>query len=424
MIHQDSLNAVRASRFSKSFVKPLYESFCFANIPTLVSGALSGDGSHKLTSAVMEGYGKPFRNVVVFLIDAFGWRFYEQYRESSAFLRRFEKDGRELVLTSQFPSTTSAHVTTMHTGLPVGKSGVFEWYYYDPTVDDIVMPLLFSFGRDRKRRNSLLDAGITAETILPAGTFYQRLAAQGVRSMVFQNREYAESPYSQAVLKGAQIVPVSSFQHSLDGLVDDLERAQGSNYYFVYCDNFDAALHHHGPGSAEAHREVTQILEALERSFMQRMSGRTRDTLVLVTADHGQVEIDPGTTFYVDRAFEGFQDLMRTGARGNLLAPGGSPRDFFIYVKQERLAEAHELLSRELEGRAEVRLVSELVESGLFGPTPEKRLLDRVSNLVVLPYPGHSVWWSGGGVYDNQFWGHHGGLTPQEMEIPLAALEI
>lgn len=82
--------------------------------------------------------------VVLLFVDAFGWRFYERFQDAP-FIKRMEKQGRIEKLTSEFPSTTAAHVTTLHTGLPVGMTGVHEWYYYEPKVDRIIAPLLFSF---------------------------------------------------------------------------------------------------------------------------------------------------------------------------------------------------------------------------------------------------------------------------------------
>jgi predicted AlkP superfamily pyrophosphatase or phosphodiesterase len=69
--------------------------------------------------------------VVLFFIDAFGWRFFEKFQDAP-FLKRMAKQGSIEKITSQFPSTTAAHVTTIHTGLPVGESGVYEWFYYEP----------------------------------------------------------------------------------------------------------------------------------------------------------------------------------------------------------------------------------------------------------------------------------------------------
>ena len=82
--------------------------------------------------------------MVLFLVDAFGWRFFERFQDA-AFIQRMAKHGRIEKLISQFPSTTAAHVTTIHTGWPVGQSGVYEWYYYEPQLDAIIAPLLFSF---------------------------------------------------------------------------------------------------------------------------------------------------------------------------------------------------------------------------------------------------------------------------------------
>jgi hypothetical protein len=45
-------------------------------------------------------------------------------------------------------------------------------------------------------------------------------------------------------------------------------------------------------------------------------------------------------------------------------------------------------------------------------------MLSRLGNLVILPYEQESVWWYEKG-FEQKHYGHHGGLTPQEAEIPL-----
>src|ERR687891_552512 len=81
--------------------------------------------------------------VGVILLDAFGRRFLERHAEHP-FLRRLEVTE----LSTQFPSTTTAHVTTMHTGRPLGEHGLYEWNVYEPALDAIVTPLRFSFAGD------------------------------------------------------------------------------------------------------------------------------------------------------------------------------------------------------------------------------------------------------------------------------------
>ncbi len=39
----------------------------------------------------------------------------------------------------------------------------------------------------------------------------------------------------------------------------------------------------------------------------------------------------------------------------------------------------------------------------------------RLGDLLVLPYPGHFVWWREAGVVENRFHGHHGGLSTEEL---------
>jgi hypothetical protein len=50
-----------------------------------------------------------------------------------------------------------------------------------------------------------------------------------------------------------------------------------------------------------------------------------------------------------------------------------------------------------------------------------ERFRARVGNLVVLPYARQGVWWQETGHADSKA-SSHGGLTPQEMDIPLFVL--
>jgi hypothetical protein len=47
-----------------------------------------------------------------------------------------------------------------------------------------------------------------------------------------------------------------------------------------------------------------------------------------------------------------------------------------------------------------------------------------VGNLVILPYRYESVWWYEKDKFEMKFRGHHGGLTPQEMETILYSYEV
>jgi len=183
----------------------------------------------------------------------------------------------------------------------------------------------------------------------------------------------------------------------------------------------------HGPRRPQSHADLEATLDLIERWLQRDILGRFRNTLLMIIADHGQVETNPKTTLYLDQApgFEKLRPLLRTNRRGEILAPAGSCRDFFVHAHEEHLDEAQERLSRIVGERGEVRRVDEMIEQGYFGPEPvSETFRARVGNLVVLAYPGESVYWWGDGRFKQKYYGHHGGLTPQEMEIPLLLLPL
>jgi hypothetical protein len=316
-------------------------------------------------------------------------------------------------------------VTTIHTGLPVGQNGVYEWQYYEPQLDAIIAPLLFSFA-GTKERDTLKPTGMEPKKLFPNRTIYQDLQQHGVKSYLFQHREYTPSTYSDIVFQGAEVRPYKTLPEALVNMRALLAQPRPASYFFLYYDRLDGICHKYGPNSPQLEAEIDTFLTIMERLFWRQLKGSLKNTLFMLTADHGQVEVDPQTTIYLNRSpqFSGFEGYIKTNRKGELLAPAGSPRDMFLHLKAERLDEAQAFLAERLAGKAEVCRVHELIEQGFFGPLPVSPIfLSRVGNLVILPYRNESVWWYEKDKFEQKHYGHHGGLTQEEMEIPLLVIE-
>jgi hypothetical protein len=106
------------------------------------------------------------------------------------------------------------------------------------------------------------------------------------------------------------------------------------------------------------------------------------------------------------------------------MVPAGSSRDMFLYIKEGLLDEAKGLLDERLEGRAEVVKAKTLIDEGYFGSVISSEFLGRVGDLVILPYRYESVWWYEKDKFEQKYHGQHGGLTQEEMLVPLIMFEL
>jgi predicted AlkP superfamily pyrophosphatase or phosphodiesterase len=394
-------------------VRPAYGGRSFADIPATVVRLLTG-GRGGLAPEILGSLDRRWTRVVVVVADGFGWSVAERHADHP-FLRRVAAEGRLSPLTSQFPSTTSAHMTTLHTGVPVGESGIYEWFQYEPALDRMIAPLLFSYAGD-DRRETLQGSGLDPAAVYPRETIYERLAAAEVAAHAVQHAAIADTTFSRAMLRGAAVRPFTAD----DGWVAETAAA-GPGYTVAYVDDVDAVGHEHGPDSDAHAAAATGVLDGL--ATLADLLAAGGETLLLVTADHGQVCVHPATTVYVNERLPGLVRHLRGGDDGRPLAPAGSARDLFLHVLPGHLDDVEWLLEDLLGETAEVRPTHELMDEGVFGAAGP-RLRERIGEVVVLPKPGESVWWREPGRFDMHFRGHHGGLSPDEMLIPLVALPL
>jgi hypothetical protein len=420
MLNEKSLQAVKKSCFSHCFVKPLYESYCFSRISDTIVQLLTGRSLRPLPVDVVGGRWERPEIVILFVIDGFGWEFFEGYLAKYPALKRFQNEGVASKITSQFPSTTAAHITSINTGLEVGESGVYEWFYYEPLVDRMIAPLLFSYAGDHEP-STLLKSKLDPAQFYPQRTIYQELQHYGVKSYAMQHAGIAHSPYSQCMLRGAENLPFQQLRQGLEQIITLCKRPlEQPTYIYLYFGDIDSAGHRHGITSPQFADAVESCWKTFEEHFWKSLQKIHNKTAIFFTADHGMVPVDPNKTHYLNKVFPDITDSLKKNRMGDPLVPAGSCRDFFLHVKESQLIPMQRMLTTHLQGIAEVFLTKDLIDQGFFGSTsPSDALLSRIGNLVILPYAGEGVWWYQKHHFEQHFHGAHGGLTREEMETML-----
>jgi hypothetical protein len=381
---------------------------CFDQLPAtiecLLTGATTGSA---LDEPLLREH---FERVALVYLDAFGWTFLERQHDHSL-LGRVRSDGLVAQLTSQFPSTTTAHVTTIHSGLPVAEHGLYEWHLLEPTLNRLITPLPFCFAGEREHET--LAGVLDPEDVFPEESLYARLAANGIRSSVAQPAAFAHGSPNQVLLRGADVLPFSTPEQGLAAAAAALATTEVA-YALVYLDGVDELMHGVGPDGPVTDLAFAEAMTLIERAPFPP------GTLVLLTADHGMSPVDPERTVYVNHVWPDLAAHLETGADGKPLAPAGSCRDLFLHVQDGHIDEVRERLGDRLDGIADVVTAQTLIDAGAFAE-PSTRLQARLGDVVVLPHYGDAVFWDEPGRFVQDLHGQHGGLSPQEMEIPLLA---
>jgi hypothetical protein len=219
------------------------------------------------------------------------------------------------------------------------------------------------------------------------------------------------------------MVSYRTLPEALVNLGQLIERQQRRTYYFLYVDTIDTICHRYGPESPHTAAEIEAFLAIMEQVFHAQLAGTQRRTLFLLTADHGQIAINPATTIYLNQRFPELLPYFATNRDGRPRAPAGSSRDMFLHIQNAYLEQAQAFLQQALAGQAEIYRVRDLIDQGFFGTTsPSAAFMSRVGNLVILPYAHETVWWYEKGRFEQKFYGSHGGLAREEMETLLLAL--
>jgi hypothetical protein len=329
------------------------------------------------------------RRVCVVLVDGLGHLNLAERGGHAPFLRSLLAGSEPLVTT--FPSTTATAVAAFGTGRGPGTTAMLGYTVRVPATGRLGNLV------------SWTDMPPAAQW-QPHPTVFERFAAAGVAVTSVGPARFQGSGLTAAALRGATYAPAESLTQRVDGVLRAL-REPGLAY--LYWHDVDKTGHHHGWGSwqwGEALTELDGELARLARSL-------PRDTLLVVTADHGMVDVDPARR----------RDVATDPVLGaGVATTGGEPRALHLHVTPG--TDPGDVAARWRDALADdavVRTRDEAVAAGWFGPV-DARVLPVVGDVVVATTGAATV-------VDSRTQtpasialpGVHGSMTAREMLVPL-----
>ncbi len=336
------------------------------------------------------------RRVVVLLVDGLGWHLLSELVADAPLLAAVVGGGigRLDELVCAFPSTTPTSLVSLATGAQPGEHGVLGFTLKLPHTDRVLNHIDWRDDPPPARWQ-------------PVATWFERLDRAGVGTRAVLPAAFVGSGLTDAVYRGARIRPTPHDADYGEQLCDEINAAPGLVYGYTAA--LDTAAHLSGIGSPQWHAAATYV-DTLLRRLAESLPA---DTVLLVTADHGGVNVEPDARIDLDT-----DPRLAAGVR----VVAGDPRVRYLYTEPGAAADVLAAWSETLAGRAEVYSRDDAVAAGLFGPVRPEHL-PRLGDVVVVCAGQTAVLASAheppevAGLI-----GLHGGATAAEMAIPLIVL--
>jgi len=380
-------------------LQPDYQSGSIVNLMASLSlGLGAGSQGYLPLPSLAPGRLKPYRNIVLLVIDGLGHQ--QLARAPSGSTLRAHLQGR---ITSVFPTTTATAITTFFTGLAPQQHGLTGWHTWFRELGCVLRVLQM---RPRYGGAALAEAGIDAARLFGHVPLFDRLRAH---CHVIAPQHIARSDFNTAHRGRALLHDFLTAEQMFAHITGIVRSARERSYVYAYWPQLDAIAHAHGSGS-DAAQEHLAGLDAGFARFIAGIAGS--DTLVIVTADHGIIDTEPQRVIELEQHPELAETLV--------LPLCGEPRVAYCYVQPERAREFEGYVRRELAPYATLWPSRDLVARNFFGQgMPHPRLHERIGDYTLIMKDNYVIkdWLLAEPRYSQV--GVHGGLSEQELYVPL-----
>ena len=262
----------------KDIVMPDYNN-CILGTITSILKYYNVDTNHKSSEKLDNILNqKEYRNVVFLILDGLG-----EHIINSISPNGYLKEKQIDLVTSVYPSTTTAALTTYYSGKPPYETAWIAWSQYFKEYGRALD--MFSHNESYLReplKNPLIDV---YKTVINYETIFNKIekASLGVKAYEIEP-EYSE----RRALRRITADNIDEIVMNISDLCESPDR----KFILAYSDNPDVLLHKYGTTS----EEVRNFVIDTENKIKEMCEKFDEDTLLIISADHGHKDIEKAYT--------------------------------------------------------------------------------------------------------------------------------
>jgi len=386
------------------FYAPDYDGRSTVNLLASIIGASGGHSPHAPLTGVSAASFERADNILYLVIDGLGRAQLERHLARGAGQRFFAAHD-STTITTVFPATTAAAVTTFNTGASPTEHGILSWYLHLPDLGAIATVL-----RTQTRAGTpLVPPGFDLANYYRVPSYLNSVPrTRGLLSW----GDIPDVPFASV---GTQWTERRSYR-TLEALLEttvDFVHAAGPRLGYVYWPRYDGLCHELGTTHPDVETHFGE-LDTMLADLTFRLRG-TR-TILCVLADHGLVDVERPNCIELG-AIPGFMECLA-------VAPSGDQRQQSCFVRPARVEAFLAIVERELGHACQCIPGEALLDAGVFGPgTPHPALPQRLGDYVLLCNDGYALSHTPPGLPPIYMPGSHGGMSAEEILIPLYLVE-
>ncbi len=377
-------------------IKPDYSN----NIVNLMSsiGTASGVTSPYSPIDSMD-FLKDSTNIVLMIVDGLGYNYLRKYGNGTILLKNLKGS-----ITSVFPPSTGSAITSFLSGLPPQQHGVIGWYVHLKEFGLVSRILPYTNAVD----GNIID--LPMSKVIDVKGIFRDIKREC--SMIY-DRHIVDSVYTRHLAGSARRIGYSDIDSYFSRIGETISKTKKRSYIYSYWPTLDSISHMLGCESPEAKEHLYEFDEKLQ-GFVETITDS--DTTLMITADHGFNDVSLDNVVYT-RDHPQLMDCL-------ILPVCGDTRTGFCYVRPSKVSEFERYIERDLSGICNLQKSEEMIRDGWFGLFDAHPMLpSRVGDYTLTFNEGHALMNCFPGLEPPEMTGHHGGVSSDEMNVPLIVIE-
>jgi predicted AlkP superfamily pyrophosphatase or phosphodiesterase len=341
--------------------------------------------------------------IIMLNIDALGYELVEQLGKNTIL-----GDNVRFEMTSIFPSTTACATVAYQTGMAAWNHGLTGWFVHlkELGASSTILPFCPRYTWDDYEKS-----GIKIDKILDCGSIYDSFQRE-VYSIT--NKSLVNTPVTRYLTGSANSLPYKDLKSFSRNIIKAAKKkSKLPKYIYGYWSKLDHIEHRAGPDGAATAEHFQEICQAIEYIHTKL---HKKNYILLISTDHGMLKVTPDKELNKSD-FPELEPMLN-------LPFSGEPRVPYCYIKPEFREKFVEYVQSNMSQYCEIFSRQEMIDKGWYGKGKENpHFRDRIGDYMLLMKENYVLKDKVLGSKGIKFLGYHGGMTPDEMRIPLIIVE-